>query len=96
MDHSGPFQGETIMLKSTLALAALALTIAAVPADAQRKYACTEADIAMMEGGLAKMDANKKNGMAQEITKAKEMMAAKDEAGCLSHMDMAYKMMPTQ
>ena len=84
------------MIKSTFAFAALALTLAAVPADAQRKYACNDADLMMMEGNLAKMDANKKNGMAQEITKAREMMAAKDEAGCLSHMDAAHKMMPAQ
>ncbi len=84
------------MIKTTFAFAALALTLAVVPADAQRKYACTDADLTMMEANLAKLDANKKNGMAQEIMEARKMMAAKDDAGCLTHMDSAYKMMPTQ
>ena len=33
------------MLKSTFAFAALALAATIAPADAQRKYVCTEADI---------------------------------------------------
>lgn len=84
------------MMKSAIAAAVLIMAIASAPAQAQRKYACTDADLTTMEGSLAKMDANKKNGMAQEIKMAREMMAAKDDAGCLTHMDAASKMMPMQ
>jgi hypothetical protein len=82
------------MKLSTLAFATLALGVAFAPAQAQRKYACNNADIMKMEANLAKMDANKKDGMSQEIVAARAMMAKQDEAGCLTHMDNAFKMMP--
>ena len=81
------------MLKSTLAFGSLAILLTIAPAQAQ-KMTCSDAEFTAAEAGLAKMDANKKDGMAQEIKMAKEMMAKKDAAGCMTHMENAMKMMP--
>ena len=81
------------MLKSTLAFGSLAILLTIAPAQAQ-KVTCTDADFTAMEAGMAKVDATKKDGMMQEIKTAKEMMAKKDEAGCMTHMENAMKMMP--
>lgn len=80
-------------MKSTLVFGSFAILLALSPAQAQ-KVSRTDTDFSKAEAALAKLDANKKNGMSQEITLAKEMMAKKDEAGCMTHMENAMKMIP--
>ena len=56
---------------------------------------CTQADMTKMEADMAKMtDATKKAGAMREMTMAREMMTKKDDAGCMTHMNNAMKMMP--
>jgi hypothetical protein len=83
-----------------LACAALsAALLAAVPALAQTPGAmmskdCSEASMKTARESMMKMtDATKKAAAMKEMGMAKDMMAKKDEKGCMMHMDKAMGMM---
>ena len=83
-----------------LACAALsAALLTAVPALAQPSGAmtsmnCSEAGMKTANDSMMKMtDATKKAAAMKEMGMAKDMMAKKDEKGCMMHMDKAMGMM---
>ena len=83
-----------------LACAALsAVLLAAVPALAQTPVAttskdCSEASMKAANESTMKMtDATKKAAVMKEMDMAKDMMAKKDEKGCMMQMDKAMGMM---
>ena len=83
-----------------LACAALsAALLAAVPALAQTPSAmmskdCSEASMKTANESMMKMtDATKKAAVMKEMDMAKDMMAKKDEKGCMMQMDKAMGMM---
>ena len=83
-----------------LACAALsAALLAAVPAVAQTPGAmmgmnCSEASMKTMNDSMMKMtDATKKAAVMKEMGMAKDMMAKKDEKGCMMQMEKAMGMM---
>ena len=81
-----------------LACAALsAALLAAVPALAQTPGAskdCSEASMKTANESMMKMtDASKKAAVMKEMDMAKDMMAKKDEKGCMMQMDKAMGMM---
>ena len=83
------------MMKSILAIAAVALSFALSPARAETAMSCTQAELTKMDGEAAKMaDAIKRTEAMKELTMAKDMMGKNDMAGCAMHMEMAGKMMP--
>ena len=83
------------MIKTTLAVSAIALVMAFSTVRAQAATECTEAEMAKMETETGKVtDAAMKAKMMEEMKMAKEMMGKKDLAGCATHMDNAMKMMP--
>ena len=82
------------------ACAALAATLlAAVPALAQTPDAmtgmnCSEASMKAMHDSMMKMtDPTKKAEVMKEMDMAKDMMAKKDEKGCMMQMEKAMGMM---
>lgn len=82
------------MLRSTLIVASVACAFALVATQAGA-VSCTQADMTKMETDMSKMtDAAKKEGAMREMTMARDMMAKKDDAGCMMHMNNAMKMMP--
>ena len=86
-----------------LAFAALsAALLAAVPALAQAPGAtttttsmnCSEASMKTMRDSMMKMtDATKRAATMKEMDMAQDMMAKKDEKGCMMQMDKAMGMM---
>ena len=83
-----------------LACAALsAALLAAVPALAQAPGAttsmnCSEASMKAMRDSMMKMpDATKRAATMKEMDMAQDMMAKKDEKGCMMQMDKAMGMM---
>ena len=81
-----------------LACAALsAALLAAVPALAQTpgtSMNCSEASMKTANESMMKMtDATKKAAVMKEMDMAKDMMAKKDEKGCMMQMDKAMGMM---
>lgn len=83
-------------------LACVALSVAlfsAVPALAQTPGAmtnmnCSEANMKTMHDSMMKMpDATKKAAVMKEMDMAKDMMAKKDEKGCMMQMEKANGMM---
>ena len=83
-----------------LACAALtAVLFAAVPALAQTPGAmtskdCSEASMNTARDSMMKMtDATKRAAAMKEMDMAKDMMAKKDEKGCMMQMDKAMGMM---
>lgn len=85
------------------AYAALVIApLAAVPASAQTPAApaataskdCSDASMKAMQDNMMKMtDATKKAAAMKEMDMAKDMMAKKDEKGCMMQMDKAMGMM---
>ena len=92
-------------LNNSLACAALAAALlAAVPAlaqtsdtqpvDATKGMDCSEAGIKTVHDSMMKMtDETKKAAAMKEMDMAKDMMAKKDEKGCMMQMDKAMGMM---
>ncbi len=83
-----------------IASAALAtMLLGAVPAIAQTPVAtpgmnCSEASMKTAHESMMKMtDATKKAEVIKEMDMAKDMMAKKDEKGCMMHMDKSMGMM---
>jgi hypothetical protein len=83
-----------------LACAALSAALfAAVPALAQNPAAstgmnCSEAHMKTMNDSMMKMtDATRKTAVMKEMDMAKDMMAKKDEKGCMMQMEKAQGMM---
>ena len=80
-----------------LACAGLAAALlAAVPALAQTPGAmtCSEAHMKTMNDSMMKMtDTTKKAAAMKEMDMAKDMMAKKDEKGCVMQMEKAQGMM---
>ena len=83
-----------------LSCAALAAALfAVVPAFAQTPGAmtgtnCSEASMKTANDSMMKMtDATKKAAVMKEMDMAKDMMAKKDEKGCMAQMDKAMGMM---
>lgn len=84
-------------MKSALALASVAVALALAPVHAQTKMSCTEDAMKKMEVDAAAMtDTQKKEMTMKEMSMAKDMMAKKDEKGCMMHMEKAMGMMPTK
>jgi hypothetical protein len=55
---------------------------------------CSEASMTKANADMMKMsDATKKTAAMKELDMAKEMMAKKDEKGCMMHMEKAMGMM---
>ncbi len=71
--------------------------LAAAPASAQTgtmKMDCSEATMMKANADAMKMtDATKKAAAMKEMEMAKDMMAKKDEKGCMTHMEKAMGMM---
>ena len=73
--------------------------LAAVPAGAQTPTAtaskdCSEASMKAMQDNMMKMtDATKKAAAMKAMDTAKDMMAKRDEKGCMMQMDKAMGMM---
>ena len=89
-------------MKMNHPLACAALTtalLAAVPALAQTpgpmgSMNCSEASMKTMHDSMMKMpDATKKAAAMKEMDMAKDMMAKKDEKGCMMQMEKASGMM---
>ena len=87
-------------LNQPLACAALtAVLVSAVPALAQtpgtmKGMDCSAANMKAMDDSMMKMtDATKKAAAMKEMGMAKDMMAKKDDKGCMMHMDKAMGMM---
>ena len=73
---------------------AVAQTSDTKPADATKSMDCSEASMKAMHESMMKMtDATKKAGAMKEMDMAKDMMAKKDEKGCMMQMDKAMGMM---
>lgn len=67
---------------------------AAKPADATKSMDCSEASMKAMHDSMMKMtDASKKAAAMKEMDMATDMMAKKDEKGCMMQMDKAMGMM---
>ncbi|GAC1555011.1 MAG: hypothetical protein NVS2B5_15310 [Beijerinckiaceae bacterium] len=78
------------MLKNLSAFTLLSL-LAFSPTSAWAIVSC-DAQMKEAEGALTKTtDAAKKEMAAKEVSMAKDMMAKKDEKGCMEHMDNAMK-----
>jgi hypothetical protein len=76
------------------AVPALAQTSDTQPADATKSMNCSEASMKTAHESMMKMtDATKKAAAMKEMDMAKDMMAKKDEKGCMMQMDKAMGMM---
>ena len=79
--------------------AVFAALLAAVPVGAQTPTAtaskdCSEASMKAMHDSMMKMtDATKKAAAMKEMDMAKDMMAKRDDKGCMMHMGKAMGMM---
>ena len=89
-------------MKSIHAFACAAISVAllnAVPTSAQTPPAtamkdCSDASMKAMQDSMMTMtDATKKAAAMKEMDMAKDMMAKKDEKGCMMQMDKAMGMM---
>ena len=87
-------------MNRTLAFAALSFALAAsVPAFAQTSGTmmdtnCSEASMKSANESMMKMtDATRKTAVMKEMDMAKDMMAKKDEKGCMAQMEKAMGMM---
>lgn len=72
------------------------LAVLAVPVNAQDKAKnwCTDAHMKQMDAQLAKMtDTQKRQAAADHLAQSKAAMQAKDDAGCVRHMEAAHKAM---
>ena len=77
-----------------VAVPALAETSVTPPADAAKSMNCSEASMKAAHDSMMKMtDATKKAEAMKEMDMAKDMMAKKDEKGCMMQMDKARGMM---
>jgi hypothetical protein len=80
-----------------LALAAFVAAIACVPAVAQEDKAkewCTDAHMQQMDDDIAKItDAAKQKEAKSHLAMSKDAMKAKDNDGCVKHMEEAHKAM---
>ncbi len=73
---------------------AIAQTSDTKPADATKSMDCSEASMKAMHDSMMTMtDSNKKAAAMKELEMGKEMMAKKDEKGCMMQMDKAMGMM---
>lgn len=73
---------------------ALAQTSDTKPADTTKSMDCSDASMKAMHDSMMKMtDANKKAATMKEMDMATDMMAKKDEKGCMMQMDKARGMM---
>ena len=84
------------MIHSLACAAVSAVLLAAVPALAQTTTSmnCSEASMKTANDSVMKMtDAAKKAAVMKEMGMAKDMMAKKDEKGCMMQMDKAMGMM---
>lgn len=73
-----------------------AALFSAAPAFAQTSGAmnCSDASMTKANADMMKMtDATKKAAAMKEMDMAKDMMAKKDEKGCMMHMEKAMGMM---
>jgi hypothetical protein len=76
------------------AVPALAQTSDTPPADATKSMNCSEASMKAANDSMMNMtDAAKKAAAMKEMDMAKDMMAKKDEKGCMMQMDKAMGMM---
>lgn len=80
-----------------LASAAFVVAMTCVPAIGQEDKAkewCTDAHMQQMEDDIAKMDdAAKQKEAKSHLAMSKDAMKAKDDAGCVKHMEAAHKAM---
>lgn len=84
------------MLKAPLVAVFVAAAACAAPAYAQDKAKdwCTDAHMKQMDGSIAKMtDAAKQKEAKSHLEESKTAMKAKDNAGCVKHMEAAHKAM---
>ncbi len=71
------------MLKLTVLMACMACTFATLPAQAQQKWSCTEADMVKMEAiGGRIANADRKALAMRHVASMREMMVKNDMAGC--------------
>ena len=86
------------MLKAPL-IAAFVAAMACVPALAQEKMDmgkewCTDAHMKQMDDDIAKMtDATKQKEAKTHLAMSKDAMKAKDNDGCVKHMEETHKAM---
>jgi hypothetical protein len=85
------------MLKAPM-VAAFVAVLLCVPACAQAqdkaKDWCTDAHMKQMDVSIAKMtDAAKQKEAKIHLAMSKDAMKAKDNAGCVKHMEAAHKAM---
>lgn len=72
---------------------AIAETSETKPADATKTMDCSEASMKAMHDSMMKMtDTTKKAAAMKEMEMGKDMMAKKDEKGCMMQMDKAMGM----
>lgn len=90
------------MLKYTIALSSIAFALSFSPAQAQTAppvraaATCTQADLVKIDAEAAKMtDTTKKQAAMKEVKLAKDMLAKNDTKACLTHIDNAAKLMPS-
>lgn len=71
-----------------------AIPVSAQPTDRMASAKCSEAGMKSAHESMMKMtDATKKSAAMKEMHTAGEMMAKKDEKGCVAHMEKAMGMM---
>ncbi|NOT39522.1 MAG: DUF305 domain-containing protein [Alphaproteobacteria bacterium] len=71
-----------------------AIPVSAQPTDPMASAKCSEAGMKSANESMMKMaDATKKAMVMKEMHTAREMMAKKDENGCVTHMEKAMGMM---
>ena len=76
------------------AVPALAQTPETQPGAATKSMDCSDASMKAAHDSMMKMtDANKKAATMKEMDMAKDMIAKKDEKGCMMQMDKAMGMM---
>lgn len=81
------------MLKAVTAGMA-GLLLAAGVAAAQDKVECTDAHMKEMDAMVAKMsDTTKQQEAQKHLSMARDAAKAKDQAGCLKHMEEVHKSM---
>ncbi len=88
------------MKNRLVTLAALSCVLLAAPsafaqtAGAMPQMNCSDATMTKANADMMKMtDASKKAAAMKEMNMAKDMMAKKDEKGCMMHMGKAMGMM---
>ncbi len=80
----------TLLASATL----LAFPVLAQTPGAMTSMNCSEASMKTANDSMMKMtDATKKTAVMKEMDMAKDMMAKKDEKGCMMQMDKAMGMM---